>query len=50
MNKKQQVKAPYVKPKMVIEKVSLATVAGQYSAAPIPQLMPFFGLCPPCGS
>jgi len=38
-------KEPYEKPKIVIEKVELAGVAGQY---PQPVLIPFFGLCPPC--
>lgn len=43
------IKKPYEKPKMVIEKIDAATVAGQYEHHSIPQLQPFFGLCGPCG-
>lgn len=45
MKSDKKTREPYEKPKIVIEKVELAGVAGQY---PIPQLQPFFGLCPPC--
>ena len=40
---------PYEKPKLVLEKVELATVAGQYGAPvlPIPFTQPYFGLCCP---
>ena len=44
---KPKKKEKYEKPRIVIEKVEFATVAGAYEQ-PIPQLQPFFSLCPPC--
>lgn len=49
MKTEEKIREPYEKPKMVIEKVELATVAGNYvpPVTPIQQLEPFFGLCCP---
>jgi hypothetical protein len=44
---KRNTREPYKKPKMVIEKIELATVAGQYAQTPVDQLQPMFGLCCP---
>jgi len=43
-------KQPYEKPKMVIERIEFGALAegGSPGGNPIPQLQPFFGLCPPC--
>ncbi|MFC1893705.1 hypothetical protein ACFLYR_06750 [Chloroflexota bacterium] len=43
-------KESYEKPQMVTEKVEIGTLVagGTPAAAPLPQLVPFFGLCPPC--
>lgn len=47
----KSIKEAYERPKIVIEQVELATVAGQYGGpsggGPIGLLWPFFGLC--CG-
>ena len=47
MKAEKKAKELYEKPKMVIEKIELATVAGQYGAGPIAQMQPMFGLCCP---
>ena len=47
MKSEKRIKEAYEKPKIVIEKIELATVAGQYGAGPIATLEPFFGLCCP---
>ncbi len=47
MKSEKRIKELYEKPKIVIEKVELATVAGQYGAGPVQQLQPFFSLCCP---
>ena len=39
-------KETYEKPTMLTEKVEPGTLVAQY--APVPELQPFFGLCPPC--
>jgi hypothetical protein len=42
-------KETYEKPKMLTEEVEVGTLVAQESpAGPVPQLQPFFGLCPPC--
>ena len=47
MKSDKRIKEAYEKPKIVIEKIELATVAGQYGAGPVQQLAPYFGLCCP---
>ena len=47
MKSERRIKEAYEKPKIVIEKIELATVAGQYAAGPVQQVQPFFGLCCP---
>ena len=45
-------KETYEKPTMLTEEVEvgalMATEAIVTGASPVPQLQPFFGLCPPC--
>ena len=45
--KKEEKKEAYQKPEIKSETVEIS-VYGNYGTAPIPQDMPFFGLCPPC--
>ena len=47
MKSKQVQKQQYEKPKMVVQKIKLATIAGQYGGVtgPINFLNPMFGLC-----
>jgi hypothetical protein len=47
MKSEKKVKEAYEKPKIVIEKIELATVAGQYGQQPLQLLQPMFGLCCP---
>lgn len=37
----------YEKPAIRTEEIELG-VYGEYQTSPVPQLQPFFGLCPPC--
>lgn len=44
---KMNTKEPYEKPKMVIEQIELATVAGYYMipGEPVEAVAPWFGIC-----
>lgn len=43
-------KEVYEKPEIRSEKVEMTVYGQEYTTEPVPQLQPFFGLCPPCGS
>jgi hypothetical protein len=38
----------YEKPMMLTEEVEVGTLVATSPGAPIPELQPFFALCPPC--
>lgn len=47
MKMEEKKKEFYEKPEIRTEEIEL-NAYGQYATAPVPQLQPFFGLCPPC--
>jgi hypothetical protein len=43
-----RMKEAYEKPAMLTEEVDVGTLVATTPAGPVPELQPFFGLCPPC--